>query len=691
MSRRQWGQVLALVVVVAALVAGLAVGGGLRSREAAPRPLPSAAGPVVLVGVPGLQPSDVDPTRTPTLWAMVRDGASATLNVTAVHPVTCPVDGWLTVSAGGRAGAADGAGCPAPQVSGGSVTGWTSYADAARARPYDAVPGLLGTTLASAGRCVSAIGPGAGVGAADEQGRVASYRDGVDGAPPRCPVGLVDGGTVTGSGSARIAAAAAADAVVARVRSSAPDADVLVAGLADDGRAGMRLVVLAGAGVEPGYLVSPSTHQARITQLPDLTATLLARTGVAVPRAVAGSALQRSPAASGTEAARDRLRALVDVEQASRSVTPVVAPLFTIWGFVAAALLLLVALARRRGWRARTRLTDVVRRVLVVLAAVPAATYLAMLLPWWRAGSPTLALLGAVALWSLLVGGAALAGSWRRSPTGPPTAVALVTLVVLVVDLLTGSRLQVASLLGLNPTVGGRFYGLGNVAFALQAGAFFVVAGTLVARLPRRPRVAAALVTLLALVVLVVDAGPTWGAKVGGPPAFAPGVALLVLLVLGVRVTWRRLLLVGGGTLLLVVAIALADWARGAGRRSHLGDYVQTLLDGGGGDVVVRKLEQNLGTLTGTSVFAYLIPVGLVLVWWGLLAPGSWVARPLAPLFRRVPAWRPALLALTLTVTIGLFVNDTGVAIPPVSWLLVAPLAAAAALHDLALRDRSHR
>lgn len=696
-SRRQWGQVLALVAVVTALVAGLAVGGGLHTRDAAAGPVGAdPSRPVVLVGVPGLRPSDVDPVRTPTLWAMVRDGASATLNVTAVHTLTCPVDGWLTLSAGGRAGAPDGAGCPTPAVADGAVTGWSSYAVAAADRPYDARPGLLATTLAAAGRCVTAVGPGAGVGVADRQGRVASYAARLDRsafaqALGRCPVGLVDGGSVTGAGADRAAGAVAADAVLSQVRTAVPDADVVVAGLADDEAAGMRLVVAAGPDFGPGTLSSPSTHQARITQLPDLTATLLAHAGVAVPRAVAGSALQRSPGSAEDAQARDRLRALVDVEQASRSVTPVVAPLFTIWGVAAAALLLLVGLARWRGWwsaGARTRLTDAVRRVLVVLAAVPAATYLAMLLPWWRAGSPTLALLGAVATWALVVGGAALTGSWRRSATGPPTAVALVTLVVLVVDLVTGSRLQVASLLGLNPTVGGRFYGLGNVAFALQAGAFFVVAGTLVARLGWRPRVAAALVALLAVVVLVIDAGPSWGAKVGGPPAFAPGVALLVLLVLGVRVTWRRLLLVGGGTVLLVVAIALADWARGAGRRSHLGDYVQTLLDGGGGDVVVRKLEQNLGTLTGTSVFAYLIPVGLVLVWWGLLRPGSWVARPLTALFERVPAWRSALLALTLTVTIGLFVNDTGVAIPPVSWLLVAPLAAAAALHDRVLRDR---
>ena len=65
----------------------------------------------------------------------------------------------------------------------GVVTGWSSYATAAADRPYDARPGLLGTTLAAAGRCVTAVGPGAGVGAADEQGRVASYPQ-AGGPPP---------------------------------------------------------------------------------------------------------------------------------------------------------------------------------------------------------------------------------------------------------------------------------------------------------------------------------------------------------------------------------------------------------------------------------------------------------------------------------------------------------------------------
>ena len=40
---------------------------------------------------------------------------------------------------------------------------------------------------------------------------------------------------------------------------------------------------------------------------------------------------------------------------------------------------------------------------------------------------------------------------------------------VLALDVMTGSRLQLSSLMGLQPVVAGRFYGMGNPTFALFA------------------------------------------------------------------------------------------------------------------------------------------------------------------------------------------------------------------------------
>ena len=46
-------------------------------------------------------------TATPALWSLLEHGATASLTVRSVHSNTCPVDGWLSLSAGQRAGDRD--------------------------------------------------------------------------------------------------------------------------------------------------------------------------------------------------------------------------------------------------------------------------------------------------------------------------------------------------------------------------------------------------------------------------------------------------------------------------------------------------------------------------------------------------------------------------------------------------------
>ncbi|MEO3937452.1 hypothetical protein V3N99_11925 [Dermatophilaceae bacterium Soc4.6] len=701
MTRRQLGQALAGLL---ALALATLLGSALHTDRTPPQPLrlgPSVGNSLVVVGAGGLAATDLDPTATPALWALLRDGSSASLNVTAVHRSTCPVDGWLTLSAGGRAAQPDDvAGCPPPQVSGTQVDRWSTYAAAAAARPYGTTPGTLAAAAASRGQCLGAVGPGAAVAAADAGGVAEHYRafdpTTLTAGIVECPTTLVDVGALdaaTATGSARAAAVAALDRRVGQVVAAAPQgADLIVAGLADDGSPRLRVVLAAGPRIGAGTLWSSSTRQPGLVQLDDVSATVIAHVGAQAPESVGGTALQRMPASGNAEPLTSARRdALVDADAASRAVSPVVQPLFTTWGTVVLLALLGLGVTRRQALGSaalRGRALLVVRQGLVVAAALPVASFLAMLVPWWRAPAPglvlalvTLALMG-------LVGAVALRGPWRRSPTGPSTAVATTTLVVLLADVVAGSRLQVSSLLGLNPVVGGRFYGVGNVTFALVAAALFLVATSVATRLRERSVLAAGAVALLGLGVVVVDAAPQWGADAGGPPALLPGLAVLVLAVLEVRVTWRRALVIGGSTVGVVLVIALLDWVRGPASRSHLGRFVQTLLDGGGGDVITRKLQQNLDTLTGTSIFAYAVPVVLVLTWWALLRPDSPVARPVGPLLRRVPLLRPALLGLTLTVTVGLLVNDTGVAIPPVAWLLAGPLVLAVGLRDVELRER---
>jgi len=76
---------------------------------------------------------------------------------------------------------------------------------------------------------------------------------------------------------------------------------------------------------------------------------------------------------------------------------------------------------------------------------------------------------GLTVAWTAAVTAIALAGPWRRDPFGPPGAVAAMTVLIVGLDVITGSRLQLGSPFGLSVLEGGRFYGIGGAGIGLYA------------------------------------------------------------------------------------------------------------------------------------------------------------------------------------------------------------------------------
>ena len=306
---RAWAVARAAVLVaVGAVVLAPAALATTPSGDVAPTP-------VVVVGAPGLAWSDLDRDDLPALRSLIEEGALGSLTVRAVRSRACAVDGWLTLSSGRRA--ADLAGecrVPAPPVDG-VVPGWSGYVTAAASDGYGARPGTLGAAVASSGACVETVGAGAAIGGADAQGRVAQHEDSVPSAFS-CDVVLVDGGVLPEAGPERAAAVGRLDALVATVLRAADGRDVVVAGVGDGvSSVRPRAVVAAGPSFAPGELTSASTRQPGVTQLQDVTATVLARVGVGTA-AVTGRVLtvvpdgagvaDASPTGSGSRRARRR-------------------------------------------------------------------------------------------------------------------------------------------------------------------------------------------------------------------------------------------------------------------------------------------------------------------------------------------------------------------------------------------------
>ncbi|MFB9253527.1 hypothetical protein ACFFWE_35325 [Sphaerisporangium melleum] len=663
----------------------------------------SAPGRVALIGVPGLRWDDVSADGTPNLWRLAGQSAIGSMSVRTVGRVTCPYDGWLTVSSGVRASV--GARCgppPAVEQRGGAgvLPGfdwlWT-VRDADQA-------GSLGTALRAAGTCTSAVGPGAALALADRSGRVDRYAPTPEAVADwsACPVVAVDidalvrpyiDGELLADAAERLspadrrAAVRAADAAAGQVLARLPaGTEILLAGLSDHGsEPHLRVAMWRAQGTQGHFLGARSTHRDDMVILPDLTATVLRAAGAAVPATVIG--VPWGPTRpTGLD---DGVAALRHADVAGQTIRAVGGGFFTGLAvlqvlFYAVAFLLL---RRRRGLPG-------VRVAALALASLPVSTYLVNLTPWERTAEPAPVLVGGVLLCAAVLTGLALGlpAAWARlrgrpgagAVLGPPAVIAGVTAAVLVGDLLTGTPLQLDSIMGYTGVVGARYYGLGNIPFALLATAVLLLTTTVADGLLRagRRRLAVILVAGLGGFAMILDGWPGVGSDFGGVIAFVPGIAVTALLVAGRRVSVVRLgaFCAAGGV--LVMGIAYLDHLRPPASQTHLGRFAGQVIDGTFLPVIGRKLAAMLSTLLSPNLMPIVIAAFAFLVF-ALLRPDTASAGVLPVAFERAPTLRAGLVGALVSGVVGMLVNDSGAAVLSMALALAVPLVLSAGIRAI--------
>ncbi|MEU9889480.1 hypothetical protein [Sphaerisporangium sp. NPDC051011] len=699
--RRAFGALA--VIILGLLMAPAAARADSPSRAG---PLARAGSParVALIGVPGLHWHDVNATDTPNLWRLAGGSALGSLSVRTVGRITCPYDGWLTVSAGVRSAVGSRCGFPPPleQRDAGAVIPdfnwlWT-------VRDVETA-GTLGEAVHAAGQCTSAVGPGAVLALADRSGRVDRYAPTPDKVTDwsACRVLAVDVDDLIRpyiaadrladvpeklSPAQRKAALKAADAKAGAVLALLPpDTSVAVAGLADHGsEPHLRVTMWRAPGAQGRLLGAASTHRDDMVILPDVTATLLTTAGVPVPPAVIGVPWAPSRAVS----LEDGTATLRRADVAGQTIRSVGGLFFTTLAvlqvtFYAVAFLLL---RRRRG-------LESVRVAALALASVPVSTYLINLTPWDAAAVPALALVAGVlaCAGTLTVLSLAFPALWSRlrgrprgaSVLGPSSVVAAVTAAVLLGDLLTGTTLQFDSVMGYTGVVGARYSGLGNIPFALLATSVLLLATAVADRLVRAGRrpVAVALVAALGGFAMILDGWPGIGSDFGGVIAFVPGIAVTALLVAGKRVSIVKLgaFCVAGGV--LVMAIAYLDHLRPPGSQTHLGRFAGQVIDGTFLPVIMRKLSAMLSTLLSPNLMPIVLAAFAFLVF-ALLRPGAASAGVLPVAFERAPMLRAGLIGTLVSGVVGTLVNDSGAAVLSMALALAVPLVLSAGIAALA-------
>lgn len=711
----------AVLVLLAALFAGLiAPTDGGSVAEAAEGSGDLGADRAVVVGIPGLLWGDVQPEVSPTLAALAEDAAVADMTVRAARSRTCVLDGWATLGAGNRARypapiedveqifpeltpeqqaeqVSALAGCGQQElVAGQGITDVRRtierIAEDEGTRRFGAEPGSLGqsvqcSTAIGRASAVALAGPGAEVSVVDT---LPVGQQAVQTTLGQCPLTTISLTDLIGSlptldrepgvssepaplGRPRTEALAALDAALATIRDAAAalpgETLLLIAGISEKGtgRSQLHPLLALHPDLPTGYLTSSSTGRSPYVQLIDLAPTILRALGGEPTESMVGSPVRFAGSYPDIDAALAELR---DLNRAAISQLVLTRPVF--WLLVAIVAALVAALVLVMIWPGARR-----RRALCVaalfVATIPGSTYLANLVPWWRSAWPEATLAGSTIGIAAFVVVLALAAGSRASPlkrvvpagrlwSAPAFIVAAGTALVIGTDVALGSPMELNALLGYNPIVAGRFVGLGNLSFGLlAAGALLAVA--VLARGGRRVRALIVSVAGFALVALV--GAPGLGRDFGGTLAIVAGLLVLGMLVTGIRMSVRRLLVVAVIAVVAVAGFAGLDYLRGPDDRTHLGRFVAQLFDGQAFTVVARKAQANVDVLTGSPV-TWLLPI-YALTLFLLLRRGG----PLRSILGDEVAWRAGLIATAVALALGTVINDSGVAIPAISGILV--------------------
>jgi hypothetical protein len=717
-----------LWIVVASIALLLVCAVPVRAQEDCSR--------AVVLALPGVLWSDIERYEPPNILEAIEDGAWGSMSVRTNSSRTSLASGFVTMGAGARVDGGTTTGGPLthetsiaatalpPVVSGLQVAGVDEVKRIAEDDGYGARPGALAAALDER---VFAIGNGdlgkpapAPIGygrwtllaAMSPNGVVdasATHDDllvddaaapyGVRTDPERlseaidaffdhedCGVAFIDQGDltrfdqwvmalgrddVTGDLAAlQREALLASDELLGDLRSRMRGDDLLLVASPTSpawaGEAHLGVAVAVGGGIEPGTtLESASTRRSSLVTLPDVGPTILAHLGIERPSAMNGRAMTAAPT---SDAPVDSMTSLDDESVFIDEVKGPLSGVFVLFQVVVYVLLLLLLVWRERRGGVGSIAARTLQMCGLAVVAFPVSTYLAGVVDGHALGgiifgALLIAITGALVLTASLI---------FDGPLDRLLALVSFTWLVVALDLVTGSMLQLNTVFGYSPIVAGRFAGAGNIVFAVF-GVTAILTGALIAYRFSGLRYTMPLVVALFVVTIIIDGAPSFGSDVGGVLALVPALGVTLVLLAGRRPKFRTIAIACGAGVVALGLFLVVDLALPEDSQTHLARLYEDTRDRGLGaltETIQRKATSNLRVFTST-IWTFFVPPALVAMIYLLRRPsGRWQQFAVD-----YPKLRGGLIGGLMLAVVGFAVNDSGIVIPAVILSFLVPMA----------------
>lgn len=409
-----------------------------------------------------------------------------------------------------------------------------------------------------------------------------------------------------------------------------------------------------GAGINPGYLSSPTARRAGVVLNTDIAPTVLEFLGITPPVTIYGRSMQVAPGNNTVPALQEMNRQLKLTYEARPYLQK---------GYIFCQLILLVLALISIFWRLRVK--DWLKPFLLAVMAVPLVYLLLPLLPQPNPYVAGTQLIGVTVLITVVT------LTLRRCGLDPFIFICLATAGTLLLDTWMGSPLQKTSILGYDPIVGARFYGMGNEYMGILIGSLIVGITSLYSVFAVYKKFLLPLTGAVFMLALYTVAAPQLGTNVGGTIACAAAFLTTFLLLAGIRFKLKTIMLVAAGVMFPVAAFILFDSSRPVESQSHIGRTAAAIANGGFaeiGKIIVRKSEINI------KLIKYTIWSRIFLASLGSLALLFY--RPtgvMAAIKQKYPYLYRGFIGVIVGSIVALIFNDSGIVAAATTMVFAAP------------------
>lgn len=224
----------------------------------------------------------------------------------------------------------------------------------------------------------------------------------------------------------------------------------------------------------------------------------------------------------------------------------------------------------------------------------------------------------------------------------------------LLIDIVSGQNLIKNSLLGYDPIIGARYYGIGNEYMGILIGAVLVFTTVLMERYCVNKHIP---IIFYGLVIVIIGF-PKLGANVGGTITAVFAFLFVSIRLLGQKINFKKLICIGLAVIFAVGLMALIDLFI-IESKSHLAGAINQIISNGPiaiYQIIVRKVSMNL-RIMGVTIWSKVLLSAIAVLGILFYKPIGWIKKISIKYPKLAIGWSGIIVACV----IGFAVNDSGI------------------------------